>query len=105
MNIRRRTFSKELKLRILQEVQSGSGLLETARKYQIHANLICRWRNQFETYKDEAFAGSGHTYTDSARIAALEREVAKLQSENELLKKALSRHNHLGRGSSKDNGQ
>jgi transposase len=94
MDIRKRTFSKELKLHILKEVESGKGVMETARKYQIHPNLIGRWRNQFDIYKDEAFAGRGHAYTDAARISALEREVAKLQSENELLKKALSQRDH-----------
>lgn len=92
MSIRQRVFSKELKLSILEEVKSGKGVMEVARYYEIHPNLICRWRNQFEIYKDEAFSGRGHNYTDSARISALEREISVLKSENELLKKALSQH-------------
>ena len=46
MNIRRRTFSKEFKLHVLREVQSGKTAAEVARQYQVHPNLLVKWRNQ-----------------------------------------------------------
>jgi len=90
MSMRRRMFSKEFKLHVLKEVQSGKTQAEIARKYQILPKLISRWLGEHETYADEAFAGQGNTYTDRARIAALERKIAQLEAENELLKKALT---------------
>jgi transposase len=90
MSIKRRTFSKEFKLHVLREVQSGKTQAEIARKYQILPKLISRWLCERETYAEEAFAGQGNTYTDKARIAALERKVAQLETENDLLKKALT---------------
>ena len=90
MGIKKRTFSKEFKLHVVREVQSGKPAAEVARHYQLHPNLIGRWCEQCETYADEAFAGRGHTYSKKAQVAALERKVAQLAAENELLKKALT---------------
>lgn len=90
MNIKRRVFSKEFKLHVVREVQSGKPAAEVARHYQLHPNLIGRWRDAYETYADEAFAGRGHIYSEKAQISALERKLAQLAAENELLKKALS---------------
>jgi transposase len=90
MSLKRRVFSKEFKLHVLREVESGKTQAEIARKYQILPKMISRWLGEHETYAKEAFAGAGKTYTDSARIAALERNIAQLEMENELLKKALT---------------
>ena len=90
MSLKRRVLSKEFKLHVLGEVRSGKTQAEIARKYQILPKMISRWLGEHETYAEEAFAGAGNTYTDKARIAALERKVAQLEMENDLLKKALT---------------
>ena len=90
MNIKRRVFSKEFKLHVLREVQSGKTAAEVARQYRLHPQLLVKWRNQFETYAGEAFGGSGKARSDTARMAAQERKITQLLAENELLKKALS---------------
>ncbi|HEX2988128.1 MAG TPA: transposase [Chloroflexota bacterium] len=38
--MKRRNFSKEFKLRVLSEVQSGRGVAEVARQYQLHPEQI-----------------------------------------------------------------
>lgn len=88
--MKRRNFNKEFKLHVLSEVQSGKRVAEVARQYQLHPDQISRWRGQYDTYKGNAFAGTGHPYTDEAKMAALERKVTQLEAENELLKKALT---------------
>lgn len=90
MNIKRRIFSKEFKLHVINEVRSGKSQAEIARQYQILPKIISRWVCEHETYADEAFAGRGNIYTIEARMCALERENMRLRSENEILKKALS---------------
>jgi len=95
MSLRRRVFSKEFKLHVLKEVQCGKTQAEIARKYQILPKYISRWLGEHETYADEAFAGEGNTYTDRARIAALERKIAQTEAENDLLKKALTQLDQL----------
>jgi transposase len=90
MSIKRRIFSKEFKLHVLKEVQSGKTQAQVARKYQILPKMISRWVGEHETYAQEAFAGPGNPYTAGARAAALERKIAQLEAENALLKKALT---------------
>ena len=102
MGIRNRTFSKEFKIHVVREVQSGKPAAEVARHYQLHPNLIGRWRDAYETYADEAFAGRGHVYTEKAQVAALERKVSVLTAENELLKKALSQLDLIRTSTSED---
>jgi len=90
MSLKMRKFSREFKVHVLKEVQSGKTQAEIARKYQILPKIISRWLKELETYDEEAFAGKGNTYTDGARIAVLERKIARLEAENEILKKALT---------------
>ena len=90
MSIKKRTFSKEFKLRVVKEARAGKSQAEIARQYQILPKIISRWVCENETYAGEAFAGSGNTYTTEARMRAVERENMRLRSENEILKKALS---------------
>jgi len=90
MNLKRRVFSKEFKLHVVQEVRSGRSQAEIARQYQVLPKTISRWLSELKTYGEEAFAGSGNVYTDKARTAALERKIARLEAENDLLKKALT---------------
>jgi|WetSurMetagenome_2_1015567.scaffolds.fasta_scaffold127937_2 transposase len=89
MGISKRVFSKEFKQHILAEVARGKSQAELARQYQILPKLISRWLSEQETYGAEAFPGRGSSSSPQARLAALERENARLRSENELLKKAL----------------
>ncbi len=86
-NLKRRDFTKEFKLKVLAELDSGMRMAQLARKYQVHPNTILNWRKQSRKYKDRAFAGRGKAYTDESRIAELERMVGRLTMENDLLKK------------------
>ena len=70
MSIKRRVFSKEFKLRVVREVQSGKRQAELAREYQILPRPISRWVSEYETYRDGAFTGQGRPYTETAQAAA-----------------------------------
>jgi transposase len=91
MAVKRRTFSRDFKLQIVREVEAGKSQAQIAREHRISQTLISRWRRHHRRYKDRAFAGKGHAYTDDARVAALERMVGKLTMENDLLKKVLQK--------------
>jgi transposase len=93
-NLKRREFTKEVKLKVLAELDGGLGMAQVTRKYQVHPNTIRGWRKQSRKYKDRAFAGRGKSYTDEARIAEPERMIGRLTMENDLLKKALQRVNN-----------
>jgi transposase-like protein len=86
VNLKRREYTEEFKLKVLAEVEAGIGLAQVARKYQVHPNTIRTWRRQARKYyKDRAFAGRGKAYTDEARIAELQRMVGRLTMENEMI--------------------
>jgi len=89
MGLKRRKFTKEFKLQVIAEVEAGKPMSQVAREHQVNATTIAKWRKQLRQYKDKAFVGNGHAYTDEARTAELERMLGRLTMENDLLKKAL----------------
>ena len=106
MSLKRRQFSREFKLQVVQELQAGKSLAQAAREHQVNAGTLVAWRKQQEQYAERAFQGNGRSYTDEARIAELERMVGQQAMEIALLKKALQRlqalsarpsHNGTGR--------
>lgn len=97
MAIKRRQFTKEFKLQVLQEIQAGKTVAQAAREYQIHPTLIGKWRSSEEKYGERAFAGNGHAYTEDARVAELERVIGQLTVENLFLKKGLTKMQEMAR--------
>lgn len=88
---KRRTYSREFKLKVLREIEAGKSQAQAAREYQLSDTAIYKWRQQLNKYKDQAFAGRGHAYTDEARTSELERMVGRLALENDFLKKLLQK--------------
>lgn len=86
----RRVFSKEFKLEVLREIDTGVSVAQAARNYEVHPETIRLWRRTERKYGDRAFAGNGHAYTDEARIAQLERALGQATLEIALLKKTLT---------------
>lgn len=91
MALRRRKFTRELKLQIVREVEAGKPVAQAGREYDIHPTQITKWRQLQRQYAERAFAGNGKSYRDDAREAELERMVGQLTMESALLKKALLR--------------
>jgi transposase len=88
---KRRTYTREFKLKVLREIEAGKSQAQAAREYQLSETAIYKWRQQFNKYKEQAFAGRGHAYTDEARVNELERMVGRLTMENDFLKKLLQK--------------
>jgi transposase-like protein len=93
-----RKHTRALKLKVVHEYIGGTSVAVLVRKYQIHANLVYKWRQQFEADPVGAFRGSDDAVpvTDEGRITALESENAALAQllgktllEMDFLKKAL----------------
>ena len=88
---KRRTYTREFKLKVLRELEAGKSQAEAAREYQLSETAIYKWRQQLNRYKEKAFAGQGNVYTDEARLSELERMVGRLAMENDFLKKLLAK--------------
>ena len=86
----RRKYTKEFKLSVIRELESGVSISEISRKYNIHPALPGRWKNEYYQDPDNSFSGNGNQYKLEAKNAELERLVGQLYAENEFLKKAIS---------------
>ena len=95
MALKRQAFTREFKLRVVTEAESGKPMAQIAREHQVNANTLAKWRKQLRKYSDTAFAGNGNAYTEEARVAELERMVGRLTMECDFLKKALQTLNHV----------
>ena len=59
MALKRRQFTRKFKLQVLREIDAGKGISQAAREYQVHPNMIHRWRAHYCDYGERAFAGNG----------------------------------------------
>ena len=85
----RRKFSREFKLEAVKMVKDrGVALSQAARDLELNENMLRRWIREFSEDPQDAFPGLGHMKPEHAEIARLQREVAKLKMERDILKKA-----------------
>ena len=93
MSATRRKFTKEFKLKVIQAYESGSSIAELMREYNIHANLVYKWTQEYRNNPSGAFRGSDETtITNQAlekRVTELEQMLGRMTMENDFLKKAL----------------
>ena len=93
MMITRKRFTREFKLKIVQAYESGVSVAELTRQYDIHANLVYKWRQEYQNNPQGAFRGTASetdpSQTPDQRVAELERMIGRLTIENDFLKKAL----------------
>jgi len=86
----KRTFSKEFKRQVVEEILSGEVNTAVAcRRYTIAYPLVQRWKRDYSLGRLENEPTTPAGYQE--RIARLERMIGRLTMENEVLKKALQR--------------
>ena len=84
----RRKFSREFKLEAVKMVKDrGVAARQVSRDLDINENMLRRWIKELSEDPHEAFPGLGSMKTEQAEIARLQREVAKLKVERDILKK------------------
>lgn len=82
MAVKRRRFTREFKLQVVREVESGKSIAQAAREYQIHPTMIGRWRKENLRCPERAFSGNGNSLKSETCVAELERMVGQLTMEN-----------------------
>jgi transposase-like protein len=50
MALKRRKFTRELKLQVVREVEAGKPIAQAAREYDIHPTQITKWRQLHRQY-------------------------------------------------------
>ena len=91
MGLSRRQFSRELKLAAIQRLEQGSSVAEVARAFEVHPNLIHRWRQEFRQGPGNAFSGLGKRRWEEGQLAQLERKIGQQTLEIDFLKGCLQR--------------
>ena len=87
---KRQSFTREFKLEAVRLLRSsGRPAAGVARELGVRRNQLYKWDEQFKTKgTDEVFPGPGRHVGAAGELARLQRENARLQEENEILKKA-----------------
>lgn len=89
--MQKRKFSREFKLSVLNEIDSGKPMVQVCRQHDLASTLVTRWKREYGQNPKEAFAGNGHLWKMEAKNAELERTIGELYLENSFLKKANKR--------------
>ena len=91
MSRERRTFTREFKLNAVELSYSRDNIVELAHELKIRPALLYRWRSEFASYQGASFPGNGNAkMTDEEKeIARLKKELADMQMERDILKKAV----------------
>jgi len=86
----RRAFSREFKLEaVKQVVERGVGPSQVARNIGIHVGLLQKWLRQFRGDGGQAFPGKGKMKPADEELARVKRELNRVTTERDILKKAL----------------
>lgn len=88
----RRTFSREFKLEIVQQLASGEKRpAQVCREHNLAPSLLQRWRQQHAQHGAQAFTPGPHTEIETLerKVADLERCCGQLALENTVLQRAL----------------
>ena len=89
MGITRRKFSKEFKVEAVRLVQDrGVSVSQAARDLDVGETVLRRWVRELTADPVDAFPGLGKMKPEQEEIARLQKEVAKLKMERDILKKA-----------------
>ncbi len=88
----RRQFTQEFKVETVELLLHGNKTgVEVARDLGIRVELLYRWKNEYVSNNAQAFPGTGHLADpEEERIRTLERELAGVTEERDILKKALA---------------
>jgi transposase len=94
MLVPRQEYCRELKVACMRELDSGKGMAEVARQYQISPKRLETWKGEWRAKGELAFPGKGarpQARLDGEHIAVLERKIGQQTMEIDFLKKALRR--------------
>lgn len=92
MSVRRKNFSASFKAKVaLAAIKEEMTLIELSEKYEVHANVIRNWKNQFLEsseliFEDKRKKKSGDKRNDPDQLY---RQIGQLKVENDWLKKKL----------------
>lgn len=87
----RRVFTADFKHEAVRLVtERGVAISTAAKDLGLHENVLRKWVKDATDNGSMAFPGRGKQRPDDAEVARLRRELAKVQTERDILKKAIA---------------
>ena len=87
---KRKKFPKEFKIGAVEQVLiNKKGIPEVAQALNVAENNLRRWVNEYERDKQDSFPGKGRLKPAEEAIRRLERQLADVTEERDILKKAM----------------
>ncbi|MBN4056945.1 transposase [bacterium AH-315-J21] len=91
MSKKRRQFDRAFKIEAVRlVVEDGRTAASVARDLGIAENLLYRWKQQLADTERVAFVGTGNLSPEQTELRRLQRELADVTEERDILKKAIS---------------
>lgn len=91
MGKKRRRYSSEFKLEAVKLLeQQGRTVVDVAESLGIQPGMLHRWRAQYGKDGTEAFPGQGRLKPQDEELRRLQRDLARVRQERDILKKALA---------------
>ena len=85
----RRKFTREFKLEAVRLIKErGVTVAQASRDLGVHGTVLRSWMRAFADDPQHSFPGHGQMKPEQQEIARLKREVTKLRTERDILKKA-----------------
>jgi transposase len=91
MTKKQQKYSKEFKLETIELARtSGKSDSQLERELGLSRGCLYNWRKEVQQAGTQAFPGKGRLKADDEYVRGLERELAIVQQERDILKKALA---------------
>jgi transposase len=88
----RRKFSANFKAQVvLEAIKERETLAELSRKFEVHANIISNWKQEFLTRSFEIFEKEPQEKIDEKEQEKLYAKIGQLEMERDFLKKNLKK--------------
>src|SRR5699024_9698799 len=87
----RSSFTKEFKLDVINQSEHCDKITDLAADLGLRPELIYRWRSEFKADPERSFPGNGveKQTAEEKKITALQRELADIKMQRDILKKAM----------------
>lgn len=87
----RKKYDKEFKFKVVEVSFARGKVKETAEEYGIDPQMLATWRSQYKNHKEIAFPGNGRKMQTEVKkeISRLQKELADVRMERDILKKAI----------------
>jgi transposase len=88
---RRRVYTREFKEETIQLVLNrGMSVSQVSKDLEIGSELIYSWIRKYKSDPENSFPGKGRLKPEDEKLRKLERELADVKEERDILKKAIS---------------